>query len=105
MNIKYLGYVIESSGIHVNIDKIQILKYWPIPQNIHELRIFLGLENFYRRFILGFIHITWPLNQLTKGNGKTIFKWTSTQQQDFDHLKKKLFTSPLIMSPNLHKPN
>ena len=45
--IKYLGYVIDSAGIHVNQEKIQILKDWPIPQNIHELRSFLGLENFY----------------------------------------------------------
>ena len=68
-NIKYLGYVIDSVGIHVDPYKVQILKYWPIPKNIHELRIFLGLENFYRRFIIGCSHIACPLNQLTKGNG------------------------------------
>ena len=80
-NIKYLGYVIDSADIHVNLEKGQILKYWTIPQNIHELRSFLGLVNFYRQLILGFSHITRPLNQLTKGNGKTIFKWTLTQQK------------------------
>ena len=69
-NIKYLGYVIDSADIHFDLEKVKILKYWPIPQNIHELRSFLGLENFYRRFILGFNHITWPLNQLTKEMGK-----------------------------------
>ena len=79
-NIKYLGYVIDSIGIHVNLAKVQILKYWPIPQNIHELKCFLGLANFYQWFILGFSHIAWPLNQLTKGNGKILFKRTSTQQ-------------------------
>ena len=81
--IKNLGYVIDSAGIHAYLKKVQFLKDWPIPQNIHELRSFLGLENFDRRFILGFSHIAWPLNLLTKGNGKTIFKWKSTQQQDF----------------------
>ena len=80
-SIKYLGYVIDSAGIHVDPEKVHILKYWPIPQKIHELIIFLGLQNIYRQFILGFIHIAWPLNQLTKGNGKIVFKWTSTQQQ------------------------
>ena len=89
-NIKYLGYVIDSTGIHVDLEKLQILKDWPIPQNIHELRSFLGLVNFYRWFILGFSHIAWPLNQLTKGNGKTIFKWTSKQQQAFEQIKNKL---------------
>ena len=73
-NIKYLGYVIDSAGIHVDPEKVQILKDWRIPQNIHELRSFLGLVNFYRRFIVGFSQIAWPLNQLMKGNGKTIFK-------------------------------
>ena len=77
------GYVIDSAGIHVDPKKVQILKYWPIPQNIHELIIFLGLVNCYRWIILGFSHIAWNLNQLTKGNHKTVFKWTPTQQQAF----------------------
>ena len=46
--IKYLGYVIDSPRIHVDLEKVQILKYWPIPHNIHELRNFLGLANFYQ---------------------------------------------------------
>ena len=81
-NIKYLGYVIDSTDIHVDPDKIQILKDWPIPQNIHELRSFIGLANFYGWFILEFNHIAWTLNQLTKGNRNIVFKWTPTQQQD-----------------------
>ena len=69
----------NSAGIHVDLDKVKILKYWPIAQNIHELRSFLGLAKFCRQFVLDFSHIAWPLNQLTKGNGKIVFKWTSTQ--------------------------
>ena len=78
-NIKYLGYVIDSAGIHVNPEKVQIIKDWPIPQNINELRSFLGLTIFYQRFILSFSYISWPLNQLTKGNEKIVLKWTLTQ--------------------------
>ena len=78
-NIKYFGYVIDSTSIHVDPEKVHILKEWPIPKNIHELRIFLGLANFYRRFIIAFNHIAWPLNQLTKGNEKNVFKCTVTQ--------------------------
>ena len=73
-NINYLGYAIESEGIYVNPEKAQILKEWPIPQNINELRSFLGLAIFYRQFILEFSHIAWNLNKLTKGNGKIVFK-------------------------------
>ena len=101
-SIKYLGYVIESAGIHVNLEKIQTLKDWPIPQNIHELRIFFGLGNFYRRFTLGFNYIAWPLNHLTKGNGKTVFKWILTQQQDFEQIKHKLCIAPVLVLPDLH---
>ena len=103
-NTKYLGYVIDSIAIHVDPEKIYILKYWPITQNIHELRSFLGLVIFYWRFILDFSHITWHLNQLTKGNEKTVFKWTSTQQQAFDQLKHKLCTAPILVLSDLHQP-
>ena len=84
--------------------KIQIPKYWPILQNIHVLRSFLRLEFFYWWFILSFSHIAWPLNQLTKGNGKIIFKWTSTQQQAFEQLKNKICTAPVLVLPDLHQP-
>ena len=102
--IKFLGYVIDVAGIHVDPDKVQILKYWPITQKIHELRSFIGLEKFYRRFILGFNHIAWPLNQLTKGYGKIVFKWTSTQHQAFEHLKPNLCTTPVLVLLDLHHP-
>ena len=59
-NIKYLGYVIDSAGIHVDPDKVQILKDWPIPQNIHELRSFIGLTIFCRQLVLKFGHIACP---------------------------------------------
>ena len=70
----------------------------------HEIISFVGLVNFYQRFRLGFIHIAWPLNQLMKGNGKTVFKWTLTQQQAFEQIKKSLCTTPVLVLPNLHHP-
>ena len=103
-NIKYLGYVIDSRGIHVDPKKLHILRDWTIPQKIHELRIFLGLVNFYQRFIRDFSHIVWPLNKLTKGNGKTVFKWTPTQQQYFGKLKNKLCSARVLVLPDLHQP-
>ena len=103
-SIKYLGYVSDSAGIHGDLEKVQILKDWPIPQNIHELRSFLSLENFYRQFILGFSHIAWPFNQLTKGNGKIVFKWTLTQQQYFEQLKNKLCIAPILVLLDLYHP-
>ena len=103
-NIKYIWYVIEYVGIHVDPNKVQILKYWPIPQKIIELRSFLGLENFYRWVILHFNHIARPLNKLTKGNGKVVFKWTSTNKQTLEQLKHKICIAPVLVLPNLHQP-
>ena len=48
--------------------------------------------------------MAWPLNQLMKGNGKTILKWTLTKQQDFEQLKNKLCTTAILVLPDLHQP-
>ena len=54
--------------------------------------------------MFGSSHIEWPLNQLTKGNGKIVFKWTPTQQQAFEQIKNKLCTAPVLVLPDLHQP-
>ena len=63
--------------------KIQVIRDWPAPTTLTELRSFLGLANFYHSFVLGFSHITWPLSQVTKGGVKEIFFWSKTQQKAF----------------------
>ena len=54
--------------------------------------------------MLGFSEIAWPLNLLTKGNGKNVFKWTPTQQQDFEQIKNKICIAPVLVLPDLHHP-
>ena len=54
--------------------------------------------------MLGFNHIAWPMNQLTKGGGDIVLKWTTTQEHDFEKLKNHLCTTPVLMLPNLHYP-
>jgi hypothetical protein len=68
--VQYLGYIIDERGVHVDPAKIQFIRDWPTPTTPTELCSFLGLANFYRRFVLGFSHITWPLSQVTKGGAK-----------------------------------
>eukprot|EP00253_Pinus_taeda_P024725 PITA_24725 len=76
---QYLGYIIDEKGVHVDPSKIQVIQYWPYPTTLTELCNFLGLANFYRRFVLGFSHITWPLSQVTKGGAKAKFFWSEFQ--------------------------
>jgi hypothetical protein len=84
--IHYLGYIIDHHGVHVDPTKIHVIRDWPAPTTLPELHIFLGLTNFYHRFMLGFSHITWALSEVTKGGGKDKFVWGLSQQQAFDDL-------------------
>lgn len=102
-SIQYLGYIIDVEGVHVDPAKIQIIQDWPSPKNFTELRSFLGLANFYRRFVFGFSHISWPLNQSLRGGAQAKFQWTEAQQQAFEELKKRLCSAPVLVLPDLHQ--
>jgi hypothetical protein len=78
--VNYLGYIIDQHGVHVDLAKIQVIRDWPAPTRLNELQSFLGLANFYHRFMLGFSHIAWALNQITRGGGKAKFVWGQSQQ-------------------------
>jgi hypothetical protein len=102
--VQYLGYIVDENGVHVDLAKIQFICYWPTPTTLSEFRSFLGLSNFYRRFVLGFSHIAWALNQVSKGGGRETFAWGKEQQQTFDDLKHRLFLAPIISLPDLQQP-
>jgi hypothetical protein len=85
--VHYLDYIIDQHGVHVDLAKIQVICDWPAPTTLTGLRSFLGLANFYRRFMLGLSHIAWALIQVTRGGGKEKFVWGQSQQQAFDDLK------------------
>eukprot|EP00253_Pinus_taeda_P034489 PITA_34489 len=91
-------------GVHVDRAKIQVIRDWPSPTTLTKLYSFLGLANFYRRFMLGFSHITWPLSQVTKGGVKAKFFWFESQQKAFTELKYHLCTTPMLALPNLQQP-
>jgi hypothetical protein len=73
--VQYLGYIIDHNGVHVDPAKIQVIRDWPAPTTLIDLESFLGLGNFYRRFVLGFSCIARALNQVTRGGGKGKFVW------------------------------
>eukprot|EP00253_Pinus_taeda_P024031 PITA_24031 len=94
--VQYLGYIIDEQGVHVDPAKIQVIWDWPSPTTLTELRRFLGLANFYHRFMLGFSHFTWPLGQFTKGGVKEKFFWSGSQQKAFIELKARLCIAPVL---------
>ena len=99
--VQYLGYIIDEQGVHVDPAKVQVIRYWPSPTTLTELRSFLGLANFYRRFVLGFSHFTSPLRQVTKGGVKAKFFWFESQQKAFTELKYRLCSAPVLTLPDL----
>ena len=84
--------------------KIQVIQDWPSPTTLIELLSFLGLANFYRRFVLGFFHITLPLSQVTKGGAKAKFFWFESQQKAFKELKVRLCSALVLTLPDLQQP-
>jgi hypothetical protein len=91
-------------GVHVDLAKIQVNHDWPAPTTFIELRSFLGLANFYRRFMLGFSHIAWALSQITRGGGKVKFVWGLSQQKTFNDLKQHLCFAPVLSLLGLQQP-
>eukprot|EP00253_Pinus_taeda_P031460 PITA_31460 len=89
-------YLDDILGVNVDPTKIQVIWDWAAPTTPIELHSFLGLSNFYSRFVLGFSHITWPLSQLTKGGVKEKFFSYESQQKAFIELKHRLFSAPIL---------
>jgi hypothetical protein len=102
--VQYLGYIIDECGMHVDPTKIQVIRDWPTPTTFIELHNFLGLANFYHRFVLGFPHITWPSSQVTKGGAKVKFFWSESQQKALVELKHHLYCAPVLTLPDLQQP-
>ncbi len=75
---------------------------YPSPTNVTELRAFLGLASYYRRFIKDFSKVANPMFELLKKDIK--FKWTQEHQEAMNHIKRKLTQAPLLQAPDWNKP-
>ncbi|GJR64681.1 putative reverse transcriptase domain-containing protein [Tanacetum coccineum] len=94
--VQFLGHVIDSEGIHVDPAKIESIKDWTSPKSPTEIRQFLGLAGYYRRFIEGFSKIAKPMTKLTQKKVK--FEWGDKQEAAFQNLLSK----KLCSDPSLH---
>ncbi|GJV09609.1 putative reverse transcriptase domain-containing protein [Tanacetum coccineum] len=95
--VQFLGHVIDSEGIHVDPAKIESIKDWTSPKSPTEIRQFLGLAGYYRRFIEGFSRIAKPMTKLTQKKIK--FEWGDKQEAAFQLLKQKLCSAPILALP------
>ncbi|GJW67460.1 putative reverse transcriptase domain-containing protein [Tanacetum coccineum] len=95
--VQFLGHVIDSQGIHVDPAKTEAIKNWASPTTPTEVRQFLGLAGYYRRFIKDFSKISKSLTELTQKNKKYI--WGEDQESAFQLLKQKLCEAPILTLP------
>ncbi|GJT37983.1 putative reverse transcriptase domain-containing protein [Tanacetum coccineum] len=96
-SVQFLGHVIDSKGVHVDPSKIEAIKNWAAPTTPTEVKQFLGLAGYYRRFIEGFPLISKPLTKLTQKNKK--FEWGEEEEEAFKMLKHKLCSAPILSLP------
>jgi len=82
-------------------EKVDGVLNWPEPKNVKNIRKFLGLTNYYRRFIKDFARVARPMNMLTRKNVKWV--WGESQQKAFDELKGVFTTKPVLVAPDLDK--
>jgi len=95
--VSFLGHVLSSEGIATDPEKTRLITQWPVPTNLKELRSFLGISGYYRKFVEGYAAIAAPLNALMKKN--TPFIWNDDCQSAFDTLKVALANPPVLTVP------
>ncbi|KAL4367918.1 hypothetical protein GQ457_05G016100 [Hibiscus cannabinus] len=98
--VDYLGYVIAGGEIAMDKGKVECILNWPAPKNIKELRGFLGLSGYYRRFIKGYGVIARSLTDLLKKGG---WKWDWEEEQAFQKLKEAVSQAPVLVLPDFKK--
>jgi transposase InsO family protein len=94
VEIDFLGHFISPRGISMDPAKLEPIKTWAVPQDVHDIQVFLGFANYYRRFINKFADLSLPLTQLLRKN--VVWRWGDRQQQAFDGLKSALLSAPVL---------
>ena len=92
---EFLGYIVKTSGVTMSDRKVKSVQNWAHPRSVKEVQIFIGLANFYRRFIKDFSKVCKPITETLKGNPKD-FHWGREPKEGLEELKKRLTTAPIL---------
>ncbi|CEH18636.1 retrotransposon nucleocapsid protein [Ceraceosorus bombacis] len=98
--VEYLGFLASTKGVRMDLKRVQTICDWPAPKNVHELQVFLGYANYYRRFIPAYSRVIAPLTDLLKGKAVRPIAWEDAQQKAFDALKDAFTRKPLLQHYN-----
>lgn len=100
--VKYLGYIVGNGILRVDPDKVSAISEFPAPRSIRQLRQFLGMIGWYRRFIDDYSTHTFPLTELL--SKRKYFRWSDDAQKSFELLKQKLCSAPVLIHADFSKP-
>ena len=99
--VAFLGHILTIEGVAVDPEKVEAVSNWQQPTSASEIRSFLGLAGYYRRFIEGFSKIARPMTELLRKDTK--FVWTESCERSFQELKRRLTTAPVLTLPDIHR--
>ena len=100
--VTYLGHIVGKGGLRVDPKKVAAVQDWTVPQDVGQLRSFLGLTNYFRKFLMNYSTIVAPLTKLTSKTSP--WKWTKECQQAFIKVKHMLVNAPVLVLPDFEKP-
>lgn len=104
-SLSFLGYIVDRNGLHPNPDKVKAILEYPRPTTTTEIKRFLGMASWYRRFIKDFSDLTAPITELIKGKQKRQrIEWSEMANECFLKLKQRLVSAPVLASPDFDKP-
>ena len=92
--VGFLGVIIGEDGVRMEKEKVQGVIEWPVPKSVKDVQKFLGLANYYRRFVKDFVKIARPLHKMMRKENK--WSWGERQQKAFEKLKKRFTTEPVL---------
>ncbi|XP_022158580.1 uncharacterized protein LOC111025034 [Momordica charantia] len=98
VKVAFLGHIVTREGIAVDPAKVEAVSGWPRPRTVTEIRSFLGLSGYYRRFVQDFSRVAAPWTQLTRKNAT--FIWIDECEKSFQELKQRLVTAPVLTVPD-----
>ena len=100
--VEFLGHIIRPNEVHMSPDKISAITEWPTPKTVKDVQSFVGLANYYRRFIKDFGKLAGPMTDLTRKDAK--FEWTTKCQTAFEEIKNRVTSKPVLCTFDPTKP-